>query len=176
MHTPPLTWTIDANALSRAAASFSFEATGPELGHLAEYLEVARVMSFTAEVDVRPISAGKYSACGAFSASLIQTSVVNLEPVNSSVRESFAVEFWPAEAIPAREGDVDVTEEDLPETLENGRIPIGGLLCELLAVAIDPYPRNEGEVFEWEAEREDQAKPGPFAELIRLKPLTPDGG
>lgn len=177
MHMPPLTWTVDTKGLSNAPVSLSYMASSPELTGLAQYLDAKEVSSFTANVRIEPISGGKYKAAGKFSASLTQTSVVNLEPVDNRIEESFSLEYWPAELIPSENAEALSADEDLPEAIENGRIPIGRLLCELLALAVNPYPRNEGETFDWLPPGDKESEPGPFAELGRLKHLKrSDGG
>ena len=79
---------------------------------------------------------------------MVQASAVNLDPVPSSIEESFSVEYWPAESIGDAGRDAPF-ETDPPEPIVAGHIPIGRLLCELFVLSLDPFPRNPGDIFEW---------------------------
>lgn len=166
MDAPPLSWTIDTNALPNGPASFSYDANEAERAVLKSYTAVDNVASFSARVRVTHMSGGRYKAAGRWEAQLIQASVVSLSPVPSHLKEEFSVEYRPSDAEEGEEKTLS-PEEDAPEALIQGIIPIGALLSELLAVAIAPYPRNEGESFDW-AEPEPE-KINPFAALERLR-------
>jgi hypothetical protein len=168
MSTPPLSWSIDTNALS-GSSSFSYEATAEELAALERYLEVENVSGFSAAVRVTPLAQGRYRAAGRFVSALVQASVVNLEMVKSRIEEEFSAEYWPPESIESAEDDTLTMQEEQPEAIIDGRLQIGALLCELLALTIDPYPRNEDDTLEWTSP-ESENKLGPFASLQQLRP------
>jgi len=74
--------------------------------------------------------------------------------------------------------DPNISEEDIPEPMFNGRIDIGELAAQHLSLALDPYPHAEGVEFEGfgEADEDEDGddpdepeKPNPFAALERLK-------
>lgn len=171
MSETPLQWSIGTVEVAQEPAVFSYAATPAELEALKRYAGVEELTAFSAKVRVAPLSGGKFRASGTLKASAVQASVVDLKPVLSSIEESFTVEYWPAEAIGDSE-DMPL-DADPPEPVVAGRIPIGAFLCELLAVSIDPYPRNEGDAFEWEPPQAS-AKPSPFASLAQLR-LQKDG-
>ena len=60
----------------------------------------------------------------------------------------------------------------LPEPIVAGRIPAGALLSELFTLALDPYPRNPDDKFDW-TPPQAEPEPGPFARLVLLKPGGP---
>jgi len=66
----------------------SYEANAAELGALKRYAGIEDVTDFTAQVRISPLTGGKYRASGTLRASVVQASVVNLEPVPSSIEES----------------------------------------------------------------------------------------
>ncbi len=169
MNSPPLHWSIDINAINRTSQNFLFEATAEELVALKRYAEVENLISFKSEVKVSPLSGGKFKVTGTVQAHAIQSSVVNLEAVPSLVDETFSVEYWPSELF--EEAGIMPLDDDGPEVLAGGRILIGALLCELLAVSLDPYPRNEGESFEWDS---PEPEASPFAELAKFRKKAPD--
>jgi hypothetical protein len=168
MTAPPLQWSIDTKAVSHGnPAAFAFEASGAERDALKVYAGIEDLASFQSEVRVTTAGSGRFRVTGVLRSSLVQSSVIDLEAVRTRIEEKFAVEYWPAEDIPdaAADGSADA---DPPEALVLGRIPIGELLCEHFLVAIDPYPRNEGDNFQWEPPR-PEPETSPFAELARFK-------
>jgi hypothetical protein len=173
MNVLPLNWVIDVNAV-QGSTSFSYEATAEELDALKRYLDVEDVTAYSAEVRVSPLAHGRYRAAGHFVSSVVQTSVISLEMVRSQIGEDFLAEYWPAEAIESANGETLPLEEEQPEAIVDGRLPIGSLLCELLALAIDPYPHNEGDVIQWTAQAAE-IKSNPFAKLDQLKPKKGNG-
>ena len=62
---------------------------------------------------------------------------------------------------------IEVTPVDAPEPLVGGSIDLGAIASEFLMLAIDPYPRKAGVVFEPPAK--DADTDGPFAALAALK-------
>jgi hypothetical protein len=171
MDSPPLRWSADAAAIAHTPADLSYEANAAELGALKHHAGIEDVKAFAAQVRISPLAGGKYLASGTLKASVVQASVVSLEPVTTSIEESFSVEYWPAGEI----GDVDEDapfDADMPEPLEGGRIPVGALLSELFVLALDPYPRNPDDKLDW-TPPQTGPEPGPFAKLARLKPDAP---
>lgn len=124
-----------------------------------------------------------------------QTCVVTLEPFESDIVEPVDVEFEPEREKPAPEprkpesrkperrtrhkapepvleDETGMDDLDAPDTIVDGRIDLGALASEFLALGIDPYPRKPGAAFE-----EPKAGPervSPFAGLAALadKPGT----
>ncbi len=167
MNKTPLEWSADTGHLPHSAVDFSYEANARELAALKRYAGVEDLTAFTARVKISPLSGGRYRASGAFQASVVQASVVNLEAVPSSIEESFSVEYWPAESIADADRDAPL-ESEPPEPIVAGHIAIGLLLCELFVLSLDPYPRNPDDKFEW-TPREGAPDVSPFAALAQLK-------
>lgn len=59
-------------------------------------------------------------------------------------------------------------EDDPPDPIVGGKIDLGALAAEFMALGLDPYPRKPGAEFA-SAEFEDEADESPFAQLARLK-------
>jgi uncharacterized metal-binding protein YceD (DUF177 family) len=108
-------------------------------------------------------------ATGRVSATVGQTCVVTLEPLQNEVDEPIDVIFAPPSA-----GDA-ATEEPLeeldadepPEVLSDGTADLGTVAAEFLLLGIDPYPRKPGATFTSPAEQ--GAAVTPFAALAKLK-------
>src|SRR5690606_22661187 len=82
---------------------------------------------------------------GEFSADVVQTCVVTLEPVPSHISGSFETFFSEDGVDPDSEVDFDHdNDEDLPELIENGKIDVGELVSQYLSLELDPFPRLPG--------------------------------
>ena len=107
---------------------------------------------------------------GRVSATVGQTCVVTLEPIENEIDEAIDLVFTPHAASPAsvRGGEeVEIPADDAPEPLIDGTVDLGVLATEFLLLGIDPYPRKPGAVFEAPAAGDDSAHP--FAALSTLK-------
>lgn len=170
---PPLTWTIHTSELRRGPVERHFEATAGERAAVATYLGVSEISDLRTDLRVTPLSGERFRARGTVAATLSQESVVSLEPVEQTIEEPFSVEFWPPDALRriAREDDEpeDVSlEDEPPEPIEENRLSIGRLTCELLSVAVDPFPRMPGEEFR-ETGAADNESFNPFSALKKLR-------
>jgi uncharacterized metal-binding protein YceD (DUF177 family) len=106
---------------------------------------------------------------GRVSATVIQTCVVTLEPLENEVDEDIDIAFSPAAASSFDEhvGEVEVPLEDAPEPLIGGAIDLGAIATEFLVLGLDPYPRKPDAVLELPPSGEEVAHP--FAALAELK-------
>jgi len=102
---------------------------------------------------------------GTFEAEVEQSCVVTLEPVVSRLADRFVLQF--AEAAEGPAAELDVEAEDPPEPLVDGAFDLGEAVAELVALAIEPYPRAPGAVFEAPV-GVNRAPESPFAVLRRL--------
>ena len=98
------------------------------------------VLSVQASFDVTPVSGGRFQVAGHVRARVGQTCVVTLEEI----------------------------ETDIDEPIENGTIDLGRGATDALYLAVDPYPRKPGAVFEPVVEAADP-EDHPFAALKALK-------
>lgn len=60
-------------------------------------------------------------------------------------------------------------EEDPPEPIVDGRLDLGALAAEFMALGLDPYPRKPGVSFK-PVEEDPEPDDSPFADLARLRP------
>ena len=107
---------------------------------------------------------------GHVSATVGQTCVVTLEPIENEVDEEIDLQFAPtAAAAPADHGGagVAIDARDGPEPLTGGVVDLGVLATEFLILGVDPYPRKPGAVLEVSSAGDDSVKP--FAVLAALK-------
>jgi uncharacterized metal-binding protein YceD (DUF177 family) len=151
------------------------EADAPVRAAMAEVGSLREVLSASASLDVMPSGGGRFHVAGRVRARIGQTCVVTLDPIESDIDEPIDLTFAPPEQIPQLSDLVDDAAEsdeeipDPPEPIVNGVIDLGRLATDALLLAIDPYPRKPGAVFEPLVEAADP-EDHPFAALKALKP------
>jgi uncharacterized metal-binding protein YceD (DUF177 family) len=132
------------------------------------------VLSVQASFDVTPKSGGRFQVTGHVRARVGQTCVVTLEEIENDIDEPIDLIFAPPAQIPQMAALVDEAEAsdeetpDPPEPIENGMIDLGRVATDALYLAVDPYPRKAGAVFEPVVEAADP-EDHPFAALKALK-------
>jgi Large ribosomal RNA subunit accumulation protein YceD len=108
---------------------------------------------------------------GTVSATVRQTCVVTLEPVENEVAEAVNLTFVAAPGEAAVQGqdagDLALAGPEPPEALVGRTVDLGAVATEFLILGIDPYPRKAGAVFA--APAPDEASGHPFAALAALK-------
>ncbi len=144
---------------------------------MAKAAGIRELLSARASFDLSPQSGGRVHVTGRVQARVGQTCVVTLDPVENDIDEEVDLVFAPSKQIPvlaepADDDNAPMEMEDLPEPIENGIIDLGRLAADMLYLAIDPYPRKPGAVFEPQATAADP-EDHPFA---ALKGLQLDGG
>ncbi len=148
-----------------------------------------------ASLHVSPWRGDGLAVTGELHARITQICVVTLEPFDSELVEPIDVKFAPvpasAEPSPRLAKDapnrrrrpppevpraqvVELDGEDPPDPLIDGRVDLGALVAEFLALGLDPYPRKPG--VEFEATPVSGSAESPFAKLQALKGRTPQGG
>jgi uncharacterized metal-binding protein YceD (DUF177 family) len=120
---------------------------------------------------------GGLKVTGEVAATVEQTCVVTLEPMTSEILEPIDLAF----VTPRADDHADEPEEELDpgaadesEPLVDGVADLGVVATDFLLLAIDPYPRKPGAVFE-PPKVEDSAA-NPFAALAALKKTPENGG
>ncbi len=150
---------IDASAAARAA--------------MAEIAGLREISSAHASFDLSLRSRGRVHVAGHVTARIGQTCVVTLDPIENDIDEEIDLIFAPEEQIAQATEELAAGpadgEAEPPEPIVGGTIDLGRLATDVLYLAIDPYPRKPGAVFEPRiaaADPEDH----PFAALKTLKP------
>lgn len=152
------------------------KALGAEaLAAFAEAIGVEAVSAFDLDLHVRPYRGDGLAVEGRVTATVAQTCVVTLEPVENVLDEPVEATFRPEQALKPHlvhdeeDGmaiDASVAADD---PLVGGAIDAADIAAEFLALAVDPYPRKAGVTFEPPAEAREGS---PFAGLSKLKRET----
>lgn len=152
------------------------DASAAERRAMAEVAGVRDILSAQADLDVVPKSGGRIQVTGLVRARIGQTCVVTLDPIENEIEEEVDLVFAPeaevrkmADLIEEGQDDEAPPEViDPPEAIVGGIIDLGRIATDALFLAIDPYPRKEGAVFEAEVTALDP-EDHPFAALKVLQ-------
>ena len=144
-----------------------------ERAALAEWLGITSVDKLDVRLHAVRFKGGM-RVSGRLDAEIVQPSVVSLEPVRQSISEPVDRVFLPGgeksyAGAAGAEIFVDLEGEDLPDHFEGAEADLSDLIVETLALAIDPYPRAEGEAVADVGVPDEQAPESPFAALKKLK-------
>jgi uncharacterized metal-binding protein YceD (DUF177 family) len=138
----------------------------------AEAIGVEAIADFLLDVDVRPYRGDGLKVTGRVRATVVQTCVVSLDPVQNVIDEEIEASFRPEETLKPHlvhdeeDGlsiDASVAADD---PLVGGTIDLAEIASEFLALGVDPYPRKPDVAFEAPAAGEEAS---PFAGLAKLK-------
>lgn len=140
---------------------------------LAEALKLSAIDSFEASLVVVPFRGG-IRAQGRLIAEIVQPSVVSFEPVGQRIDEQVDRVFLPEphghqKPTPGSEIFVDLEDDDFPDQLDGPEVNLSALLVETLGLAVDPYPRRDGESLDSLGVDLGNGPSGPFAGLEKLK-------
>jgi hypothetical protein len=132
---------------------------------VAKHAGLVALPRLEASFDVTLHGRGGLHVVGRVSATVGQTCVVTLEPLEN---EMIDLVFMPAGAFPLVGGaEVEVPAVDVPEVLVGGGIDLGAIATEFLILGLDPYPRKPDATFQGSPVGDDAAHP--FAPLAALK-------
>jgi hypothetical protein len=172
---PEFSRPIARERLAEAPFSESIAASAEERKALAGRLELEALGALRAEFDVLPEpGGGLLRVKGLLEATVTQLCVVTLEPVETTLNESFEVVYSmeQSDGDPAARSlreDLDPEEEPAEIVAAQG-IDLGELAAQYLSLALDPFPRKSGISLEdvWSANGEKVAS-SPFATLERWR-------
>ena len=161
----PISRPVDVERMALREDGVRLEATGEERRLVAEFLKIPAVHSLFGEFEVTG-NRRRAKVTGRVSGRVSQTCVVTLEPFESDIAEDVDLTF-------AEERDNLSPEEierrkiDPPDEIVDGKIDLGAVMTEFLALGLDPYPRKPG--VDFEPITDDKAEDSPFAALGKLK-------
>ncbi|MBV8473090.1 MAG: DUF177 domain-containing protein [Hyphomicrobiales bacterium] len=174
----PFSRPVRVEPLPKDGLSHTIEADAAERAALATLNGLPAIAKLAATFTLRKAGRDGVRVVGEVHADLTQTCVVSLEPFEVIVDEPVDVRFAPPrEAEEARrKASADESEttrfddEDPPDPIVDGKIDLGALAAEFMALALDPYPRKPGSVFEQPEEGGQNNSPfGPLADLGKTK-------
>ncbi|MBM6595530.1 YceD family protein [Microvirga pudoricolor] len=160
----PLTRPVDVVHMPARGTQAHVHATEEECRALARDFKLPAIRSLTGDFTLEKTAKG-IQVRGTVRADITQTCVATLEDFDSTVEEDVDVDFAEPEGMPAAP-PTDEHDFDPPDEIVNGKIDLGALTAEFLALGLDPYPRKPGAAFEGGDKDKEES---PFAALAKLK-------
>jgi len=165
----PQGWSVPVRLedVPEAGLCFTLVADTATLTLLARAAGVDAVTRLDAGFDVTRYGRDGLAITGRVSATVRQSCVVTLEPVENEIEEAVDLTFMPYRDGSGTSAGEEVLAVDPPDVLVDGTVDLGAIATEFLILGIDPYPRKAGAVFA--APVTGEAADHPFAALAALK-------
>lgn len=159
--------------------ALSFEATAAEREALARRFDVLTIERLAAEITLYPKHDGKsWQLDGQGIAEIVQRCVVTLDPIARTNAFTLDRAYEPgaednARAESRHQGDEVLTldQKDAPEPLVGDVIDVGEAIAEEFGLALDPFPRAPGIVFNGYSvgPGDEEERVNPFAALAERR-------
>ena len=161
---------LQIDELNQGEQSYMLRADKAQLETLKEILQVPAVNYFEADIKLKfQKKRGILDVSGQVRAGLGLISVISLEPFDRDYKTDFTLTFdTNATYEQIRELDEDI-EADIPDIVIGGRIDLGDIAIEQLALVMEAHPRQDGEEFSPLIEDDAPLRENPFAILSKLK-------
>lgn len=115
-----------------------------DLAEIAAFMGIREVRDLRLKGEIRPVGQVDWEITGRLTATTVQACVVSLDPVVQNIDEPVARRYVPTPSdVQPTDLDVDPEGDDDPDMIEDALDP-GALALEVLALALDPYPRAQG--------------------------------
>ncbi|HEY1722346.1 MAG TPA: DUF177 domain-containing protein [Magnetospirillaceae bacterium] len=163
---------IAVDQLKDREKHFVIEADEAERKALAKRFGILGIDTLKAHLTLKPLAGNMVRLAGRVEAQVHQACVVTLVDVPAKIEEEFERVYSPDAKPPSDDLDdmeFDLDAEEPPDPLVDGIIDIGEAVAEEVALALDPYPRAPGAVFDRPEEGEPEQRQNPFAALAKLK-------
>lgn len=169
----PLSRLIDAERLPRHGTDITVTADAEEMAALAEALDIPAIHALEGVFSVE-VSGKRARVTGIVRARVSQICGVTLDAFETEVEEEVDLDFAAAQRRKLTAEEEEQRRIDPPDEIINGKIDLGRVTAEFLALGLDPFPRKPGVVFEEPAPAE--SRENPFGALAGLKRGADDGG
>ncbi|MBV8963923.1 MAG: DUF177 domain-containing protein [Hyphomicrobiales bacterium] len=172
----PLRREIAIADIPRTGLEIEVEANAEERGEIARRFGLLGVEALRGSYRLSLMARGA-RVKGEVTARVRQTCVVSLDPFEADVREPVELTFAAEDGSRPATGRIDISpdDEDPPEPLRDGKIDLGAMTQEFLALGLDPHPRKPGVEFVREKTEVDR-EASPFAVLARHRGRGPAKG
>ena len=175
----PFVRTFNTLELQRdRSAEVDISANPDELVAIAHVLLVEAVESLSAHFKVTRLARSVMHVEGEVQARLVRLCSVSLEPFEVAVTEPIDLKFAPENSAVAPGKDqaaiaeslILSMDEDPPDPIIDGKIDLGAVSVEFIALGLDPYPRKPGIEFDLGSSQPSPIEgDSPFAVLAGLR-------
>lgn len=147
---PEFSRPVNVARIGRLDHQMEIAANAEERAALARRFDLIALESLAASLVLKKRGDGVVEVSGTYRARLAQPCVVTLEPVWATIEEEVRLFFSGGLGNAARKTDhaiddmTSIDDEGTPEPIVNGVIDLGEAVAQLMALALDPYPRAPG--------------------------------
>jgi uncharacterized metal-binding protein YceD (DUF177 family) len=141
---PEFSDVIEVDEIPSKGLQMRLKADAEQRTALAKRFDILAVDSLSAECRLIMLAGGPMVQMkGTILAVVQQSCVVTQVPLTQSLRVPISLEFAPPSMV---EENVELTLEDAdpPDVILDGKIDVGEAVAQQLALALDPYPRQDG--------------------------------
>jgi uncharacterized metal-binding protein YceD (DUF177 family) len=143
--------TVRLGDLQRQGVELEVRPKADDLVKIAQRLGLVALPAFQATAKATPWFDGARLQAD-WTATVVQTCGVSLEEFPTDLSGAFTIQILPVGSPNAppedHEVDLDPDAPDPPDLTDNGEIDVGAYLIEHLGLALDPFPKKPGVVFE----------------------------
>ncbi len=165
------TYPLKLEDMSQSTQKYRLIATAENLEYISNIMQLP-VKRFEAEINVKLHTKEHIiDVLGTIDADVEHTSVISLKNFLRNYKTDFTLCFdTKMTAQEQQKLDLDI-EADVPDILEDGKIDLAAIAMEQLALVLDDFPRQEGEVFSFASEFDEETTraSNPFSVLEKLK-------
>ncbi|MDB5440299.1 MAG: hypothetical protein JWM33_2726 [Caulobacteraceae bacterium] len=166
----PWSYLAGLRDITRGPVRLALEPNDVQRKAIAKLLGLAGLDGLRAELVLAPWHDGM-TVKGRLEAEVSYICGISLEAFPDKVEEEIEIRLVPADSPLAVTHETELTldpeAEDPPDSLEPGdMVDLGALVVEHLSLALDPFPRKPGAVFE---PPQSEAQISPFSALKALK-------
>ncbi len=165
------TYPLKLEDMSQSTQKYRLIAATENLEYISNIMQLP-VKRFEAKINVKLHTKEHIiDVWGDIDADVEHTSVISLKNFLRNYKTDFTLRFdSKMTAQEQQELDLDI-EADVPDILEDGKIDLAAIAMEQLALVLDDFPRQEGEVFSFASEFDEETTlaSNPFSVLEKLK-------
>ena len=156
--------------INQGEQTYKLRANKAQLETLREILQIPAVNYFEADIKLtKKKKKGILDVSGEVRAGLTLISVISLDEFEKEYKSNFSLTYdTNATYEQIREMDEDI-EDDIPDIVIDGKIDLGDIAIEQLALVMEDHPRKDGEEFTSVIEDDSPVRENPFAVLSKLK-------
>lgn len=139
---PEFSRLVDVSRMGRLEHRMEIKANAEERAALAKRFDLVELPELAAELVLKKRGDGVIELTGRWHARVAQRCVVTLEPVWADLADEVRLFFGGALGRPEAAAD-PLDDEGWPEPIEHGVVDVGEAVAQLMAAALDPYPRSQ---------------------------------
>lgn len=157
--------------LPQTEQRYKMVANADNLQYVAKILQVPEVKFLEADFVVKNNHRNSIlNVSGHIKTELMIQSVISLETFKQDYDFDFSTDFDTKATLDSQKEEYENWDKEIPEIVVGGKIDLGDIAIEQIALKLDNYPRITGETFNFEPEFDINEKPdNPFAALSKLK-------